>query len=216
MRSRSRVGRAPRHLGAAVVLLALTLAAVWITAQAGKPGTPAQKPAARAQNPTVQSDEQTAALKEFDKRLNAYVDVRADLAKKLKPLSPTPSAAELTSRQESLAAALRQARAMAKQGDLIPTPVAGQLRKVVQADFQQRKPDARNAAFSEIADAGTPVINRTYPAKAALPTVPPLLLAKLPVLPDNLQYRFIDRHLVILDGDTQLIIDYVSNVLPPH
>ena len=67
-----------------------------------------------------------------------------------------------------------------------------------------------------MADAGTPVINQIYPAKAALPTVPPLLLAKLPMLPDNLQYRFIDRHMVILDGDTQMIIDYVSNVLPPH
>ena len=142
--------------------------------------------------------------------------LRAKLARELKPLSPTPSASDLAVRQESLAAALRQARKMAKQGDLIPTSVATQLRSVVKADFQQRKPDVRQAAFSEVADAGTPIINRTYPAKAALPTVPPLLLAKLPVLPDNLQYRFIARHLVILDGDTELIIDYVSNVLPPH
>ncbi len=44
--------------------------------------------------------------------------------------------------------------------------------------------------------------------------MPPLLLSKLPQLPDNLQYRFFGRHLVILDGDTQIIIDYVANVLP--
>lgn len=171
---------------------------------------------AQTQKPTVQSDDRTAALADFDKRLKNYVELREKLAKDLKPLSPTPNASDLAVRQESLAAALRQARKTARQGDLIPTAVATLLRDVVKTDFQQRPPDVRQAAFSEVADAGTPIINRTYPARAALPTVPPLLLAKLPVLPDNLQYRFIQRHLVILDGDTQLIIDYVSNVLPPH
>jgi hypothetical protein len=44
--------------------------------------------------------------------------------------------------------------------------------------------------------------------------VPPLLLASLPRLPDNLQYRFFGRHMVLLDGDTELVIDYVRNALP--
>ena len=202
MRSRSRVRCTVWHLRAAVLMMVFALCASPLAAQAKKS--------------TTQADLQAAALKDFQKRLDAYVDLRARLAKELKPLSPTASASDLAARQESLAAALRLARKTAKQGDLIPTPVASQLRTIVQADFQGRKPDARQAAFSEVADAGTPIINRTYPAKAALPTVPPLLLAKLPALPDNLQYRFIDRHLLILDGDTQLIIDYVSNVLPPH
>jgi hypothetical protein len=190
------------HLRAAVLTTALVLSVVPLAAQAQKAATPAEG--------------QDAALTDFKKRLNAYVDLRANLAKELKPLSPTASASELAARQESLAAALRLARKTAKQGDLIPTSVAGQLRTIVQADFRGRKPEARQAAFSEVAHAGTPVINQIYPAKAALPTVPPLLLAKLPLLPDNLQYRFIDRHMVILDGDTQVIIDYVSNALPPR
>jgi hypothetical protein len=46
--------------------------------------------------------------------------------------------------------------------------------------------------------------------------VPPLLLLSLPALPDNLQYRFYGRHLVVLDGDALIIVDYVANVLPPH
>lgn len=60
-----------------------------------------------------------------------------------------------------------------------------------------------------------PGINMAFPATKALPTVPPLLLARLPKLPDNLQYRFYDRHVVILDGDVQTVADYVLNVLPP-
>jgi len=172
--------------------------------------------AAQSQKPTAQSSEQTAALKDFETRLNDYVALRSKLAKELKPLSPTPSASQLAVRQESLAAALRQVRKMARQGDVIPIAVANHLRNVIKADLQQRKPDARQATISEVAETGTPVINRTYPANAAVPTVPALMLAKLPVLPDNLQYRFLDRHLVLLDGDTQIIVDYVLNVLPPH
>jgi hypothetical protein len=44
--------------------------------------------------------------------------------------------------------------------------------------------------------------------------MPPLLLGKLPKLPDNLQYRFVARDVVILDGDVQVVIDYIPGVLP--
>jgi hypothetical protein len=43
-----------------------------------------------------------------------------------------------------------------------------------------------------------------------------LLLNNLPRLPDNLQYRFMGRHVILMDGDTRLIVDYILNVLPPH
>ena len=199
---RSRLRRTPSYLNVAALTLASALSLGPLTAQGQKPAS--------------QTEAQAADLKDFEQRLKRYVDLRAGLAKTLKPLSPTASASELATRQESLAAGLRQARKTAKQGDLIPTGVASRLRTIVQTDLQHRTPAARQAAFSEVAGAVTPIINRTYPAEAALPTMPPLLLGKLPVLPDNLQYRFLGRHLLILDGDTQLILDYVSNVLPPH
>jgi len=41
-------------------------------------------------------------------------------------------------------------------------------------------------------------------------------LANLPRLPDNLQYRFFGRHVLILDGDVEIMIDYVRNTLPPR
>jgi len=168
----------------------------------------------QAQAAAPKADPQTAALQEFQKRLHGYVELRTKLAHDLRPLKPTANAAELAARQDSLAAAIRETRKNARVGDLIPTPVAELVRRTIQSDFQNRAPEARRAAVSEVTGGISPVINRTYPAKAALPTIPPLLLAKLPLLPDNLQYRFLDRHVVILDGDTELIIDYVANVLP--
>jgi hypothetical protein len=183
-------------------------------------GLDAQSRGTRAATPSpaphAAATEPEDAIKEFKDRLDGYVELRGRLAKKLKPLSPTASASELATRQEALANAIKTARKGARKGDLIPTSVGAQLRTIVQNDFRQRPVDARNAAFEEVAGTAPPVINRTYPVQAALPTVPPLLLGKLPPLPDNLQYRFLARHLVILDGDTQIIIDYVANALPPH
>ena len=156
---------------------------------------------------------QAAALFEFSKRLETYLAMRADLSRKLEPLSPT-SASELQARQDALAAALRRARAGAKQGDVIPPEVQRQIRETVMADFRRRNPEAQRAALAEVPSGPLPGINRNYPERAALPTVPPLLLANLPRLPDNLQYRFFGRHIVILDGDVEIVVDYVPNVLP--
>jgi hypothetical protein len=155
-----------------------------------------------------------AALSDFSKRLNAYLQLRADLGKKLEPLATTASASELESRQQALAAGIRNARARAKQGDLIPVAVQDQIRKTVTADFHRREPAAKKAALEEVPVGPLPGINKTFPQQAALPTVPPLLLASLPQLPDNLQYRFYGRHVVILDGDVEIVIDYVQNALP--
>src|SRR5688572_2208073 len=198
--------RPPRHPPAVIGLLicVVGMSAATLTAQS------------RGNTPVPPTEAQAAALRDFQQRLDEYVKMRTRLALKLVPLAPTASASELTTRQESLTAALREARKTAKQGDLIPIGVASQLRTIIAADFKQRNPEARQAAFEEVPAGFALVINRTYPAKEALPTVPPLLLAKLPVLPDDLQYRFVGRHLVILDGDTQMIVDYASNVLPPR
>ena len=203
----------------AVVAAAGTLAALMGSACAGdartediesradeaRTGPSVGPPATAAQSPDL----------EFANRLDAYLQLRAELVAKHRPLEETDDAAELVVRQQALAAAIQEARSEARQGDLIPRPVATRIRAIVVADLRQRNPEAREASIDEVPD-GVLTINRGYPTDAALPTVPPLLLMKLPPLPDNLQYRFVDRHVVILDGDTHIILDYVANVLPPH
>ena len=121
-----------------------------------------------------------------------------------------------SARQESLAAALRDVRKSARPGDLVPAAVADLIRTAVAHDLKRRSAAATRGALEEVPNGPPPVINKTYPVQAALPTVPPLLLTDLPPLPDNLQYRFYDRHMVILDGDVEIIVDYIANVLPAH
>jgi hypothetical protein len=156
------------------------------------------------------------SLQDFERRLVDYLNLRRALSDRLMPLAPTADARELASRQADLAAALRAARAAAKPGDLVPPAVATWIHALILEDFMKRSAADERATFTEVPAAARPAINRTYPSNAALPTVPPLLLLRLPRLPDNLQYRFYGRHLVLLDGDVQIIVDYIANVLPPH
>jgi hypothetical protein len=158
---------------------------------------------------------QAASLQEFQARLDRYLDLRSNLSNKLKPLSSAPSAVELEKRQEALAAAVKRARVNAKRGDLVPGPVARLIATIVRDDFKRRNPAAKMGVFEEVpATRGVSLINKAYPADEAMPTVPPLLLMNLPKLPDNLQYRFVGRDVVILDGDLQVVVDYVPSVLP--
>jgi hypothetical protein len=197
-----------RLLVAAALLAAAPMSA-WAQAQ---PAAPAQKPAAGA----PQTNPQAEALAGFQERLQKYLELREQMADKLKPLAQTSNAAELTTRQESVAAALRDVRKNAKPGDLIPTRVAGQIRTIVAAYFRGKDAATKRAVFEEVPEHLRPAINKTMPDTAALATVPPGLLNNLPRLPDNLQYRFVGRHIVLLDGDTRLIMDYILNVLPAH
>lgn len=195
-------------------VLCATAALAQAPAQPAKPRADQGVAARQADNPNA--NPQALALAEFQKRLQGYLDLRTSLGAKLKPLAPTADSAELTARQDTLAAAIREARKTAKPGDMIPTRVAGQIRNIVASDFGKRSPTTKRAVFEEVPDGVRPVINKTMPDNAALATVPPLLLNQLPRLPDNLQYRFIDRHVILMDGDTRIIIDYILNVLPPH
>ena len=188
----SRLPRIFRHALVAV------LTAVVVTSLGPRVAGARQARSAPAQEPI---NEQAAALADFQKRLQAYLDLREELSRKVKPLAQTADSAELTVRQEALAAAMKTERQHARPGDLIPPLVARQITEAVAADLRRRNVAAKKATLDEVPATTRPVINKTYPASAALPTVPPLLLANLPKLPDNLQYRFYGRHVVLLDGD---------------
>ena len=150
----------------------------------------------------------------FEQRLNEYIRLRADVTGRMEPRATT-NPWELAKREEDLARALRTARKDAKRGDVIPLPVAEQITAVIREDFTQRAA-AEKAALRAIPGTARPLINQRDPDDQELAPVPPLLLKKFPPLPDNLQYRLSSRDLLLIDGDAQIVVDYVPDVLPPR
>lgn len=56
-------------------------------------------------------------------------------------------------------------------------------------------------------------MNAPYPENQPRPTVPANLLLTLPTLPEPLEYRIVGQHLLLLDTEADLIVDYVLNAI---
>ena len=156
-----------------------------------------------------------AAMQEFERRTDAYLKSRAAMIGTLAPLAETSNAAELAARKNALAAAIGHQRKQARVGDLIPPAAAGIIRREVTLDLKTRPAPEKQGALEEV-PRGALALNAPYPPNAAMATVPPLLLYRLPRLPEALQYRFYGRHIILLDSDAAVVLDYVPDVLPPH
>ena len=57
-------------------------------------------------------------------------------------------------------------------------------------------------------------VNGRYPDTVPLSTVPPQVLQNLPTLPEDLEYRFVGRRLILLDTHAHTIADYMDRALP--
>jgi hypothetical protein len=88
------------------------------------------------------------------------------------------------------------------------------LKKTLADDWRSRSAADRKAIFSELPKGIQLRINQPYPTTLPLVSVPAKLLAVLPMLPEELEYRFIDRYFLLRDRDANLVIDILPGVLP--
>jgi len=155
-----------------------------------------------------------AAVKEFRDRTAAYLAVHKKAAESVPPLKETDDPSKLTSREVALGEAIRQARAGAKPGDVFGAELAPRIRDIIKKDWARRS-GADKAGLAEDIPPGTLAdVNATYPSALALATFPASLLMALPPLPEDLEYRFVGRHLILRDVKANIIVDVLPNVLP--
>ena len=105
------------------------------------------------------------------------------------------------------------ARSSAKHGDIL-TPAIGDLFRAL------LKPGVDRAGIAEELSEEIPAValkvNAEYPEAQPFTSVPTTVLQALPRLPkgQGLEYRFVQRHLVILDTRAHLVVDFLLNALP--
>ena len=154
-----------------------------------------------------------AMVKAFQDRVNAYVKLHDDVANKLPKLNETSDPAKLHSREVALGQALQQARAGVKPGVLFGSDFGPFLRKLIRDDWRRRSRADRRSMMEEVPR--DPVrINELYPTTHPLATFPAKLLEVMPPLPEDLEYRFYGRHLIIRDIDANLVVDILPNAVP--
>ncbi len=119
-------------------------------------------------------------LELFAERLQEYLALRDAFERKLEPLRPLASAAELAERQNALASAVTRARGARVTDPLVPPGVAMYMRQVAQKFFaSDRDP---GAPIDLLPSGHPPVVHGRYPSYVSLSTIPPQLIAHFPVL----------------------------------
>jgi hypothetical protein len=157
-------------------------------------------------------------LAEFNKKVEAYNKLRADLAKDSPPLKETNDPAQIGAAEKALAAKIRAARAGAKRGDIFTPATQAMFRRLIRPPLTTGADAAENKhIIKEDAPKAGEIpfkVNGEYPKEAPLSTVPPDVLKALPPLPENLQYRVAGKHLILLCVQGNLIVDYMLNAIP--
>lgn len=181
---------------------------VWAIAFLAMTSLPA---AYRAQMRSAPPD--TVVLADFRARIKSYVALRDKADNGAPPLTETKDAAKIKAAQDALALRIRAARTAAKRGDIF-TP---DIRRLFLALL---RPPLKSADTKVIIEEENPgklalTINGGYPDSAPLSTVPPNVLASLPLLPRDfgLDYRFVDKHLILRDARANLIVDFIANAI---
>lgn len=155
-----------------------------------------------------------SVVSEFTRRVQEYVAVREQVEGALKKPSSRATPKEIDAHQRALGALMAKARSDAKAGDIfvaeMQTFVRGLIRRVlkepdgarVRASLMDENPTGAKAAIS---------VNGRYPDTVPMSTMPPDILAALPRLPDDLEYRFVGNRMILLDVKSHLIVDFVDN-----
>lgn len=169
---------------------------------------PQTKPAREQVNPDA------AVLADFKKRIDAYMEMRGEVEKGSAEQKETNDPAKIRQAQENLAAGIRAKRATAKPGDIFTPDVRTAFRRLMYPETVGAEGKRTKETIKEDAPAAVPLkVNATYPEGAPLPTVPANLLASLPQLPEALEYRIVDKHLILRDVDANVIADYIPNAI---
>lgn len=176
------------------------------------PPAPLVAPEARAKGVNPHA----AILADFKERVDAYMKVRKDAIKDAPPLKETSDVTKIKAAQDGMAAQIRAARPNAKQGDVLTPEIAAQFRRLLYPEL--KGDDGRDAKEILKDDAPSAAsipfkVNAKYPDGAPVPTVPANLLINLPTLPEPLQFKIIGKHLILLDEDADVIVDYTLNVI---
>jgi hypothetical protein len=148
---------------------------------------------------------------DFSARVWSYFALRRELEHGLPALIVTEDPAYIRRAELALAKKIRVARARAKQGDIFTPAISVEFKKIL---LHTMGAGTWAAIMDDNPGMFSTRINGTYSKKRPLSTVPPNVLAVLPSLPADIQYRFVGRHLILHDTRANVILDRMPDAIP--
>ena len=154
-------------------------------------------------------------ITDFETRAKSYAKERERIERSLPPLSKQATPEEVAAHKAAFLKAVQASRSGLKQGAIFTPEIAAHLKKVIAV---QLSPTDRAELRKEVIEAenkGVAVrVNYPYPERQEILEMPATLLQVLPQLPKQLKYRFVGRHMLLVDRENALIVDYITNAVP--
>jgi hypothetical protein len=187
------------------------LAAAVLGACAHPSVVPTTVPAAEARS---QGSLDANLVSDFERRAVRYMRLHNRIQKQGARQTHEGDIGENLVAQQAMAMRIRAARYEARRGDLFTPAIALALRRAL--DPEIRGPAARRVRELIREDAPATfalVVNGSFPEGEPRSTMPGNLLRILPQLPTGLEYRIIGRHLVLIDLDANIVVDYMLDIM---
>lgn len=172
-----------------------------------------RKPVEAPQAAPRTADEQRI-IDDFKKRVDAYEDVSGKLEAEVYPRTPELDPKEIHKHQKALAARIIKAFPDWTQGAIF-TPEISTFFKARIAEVLKGRDGAniKGAIFDDAPGDMQVKVFTEYPAGVPIATVPAQMLSRFPVLPKELEYRFIGSDLILMDIAAFLIVDVIPNAI---
>lgn len=171
--------------------------------------------------PETHSAAELPAVREFRTGVERLLTIHNAAERVVPPVSPTSNATEIAARKAAFAKALIKARDGAVEGQVFTHEVRHYFRRVIASELSGSGGKVVRQAIRESnpnSELGTgPVllqVNAVYPDTQPLSMVPPSLLLRLPRMPEQFDYRFVGRALVLRDTESGVILDILPKAIP--
>jgi hypothetical protein len=175
-------------------------------------------------------DMEAHVLKKFEQEIREYVDDRKKLTKGT-TVSGQSSPEELAAFQKNLTESTVRHRRGEKQGNIFKPSVEAAIRHILAREFAGPDGPALISAIKqgnpsvegnpspqdpskEVKQSVVVAVNAVYNDAAPFSSVPAKLLLNLPLLPEEVRYRFVGRTLILRDTEANVILDFIRDVVP--
>ena len=157
--------------------------------------------------------DERAVIVEFGRRVRAYVELHRRIEGPVPTIAQSSDPREIRKAIDKLGDAIRVERARAQQGDIFTPGIAAILRRAIRESCRGDFRALLVMVHEDEAPLPHAVVNAKWPGET-FPFMPPRLLLTLPWLPEELEYLFLNRDLVLWDWHADLIVDVVPNAIP--
>ena len=208
--------RLDRRILTIVMAAALSLPACGRESDGARPGADQSKPAAAPSAPADQPVNPDAkALEGFLLRVNEYVALHQKLEGTLPKLSKEATPVDIDRHQRALGKLIQDARRQSKQGDIFTPESQAVIKRLLARVFGGPDGAALKASIMD-ENPGIPKlnVNDRYPDTVPVSTIPPQVLAGLPRLPEEMEFRFVGDDLILMDTHAHIISDFIPRALP--